>query len=113
MAAYIAAMNSYSDPANEQAGFSPLTFGMILTIDKWMNQLGPSNITSASIAQKAAAFTGPMYLGDPKLVFGQPPFPAIGSVRALFYTYKGNNQFNEVSNGQWICPPIPASGCTS
>ncbi len=113
MAAYLAAMNSYSNPANEQAGFSPLTFGMILTIDKWMTQLGPSHITSAAIAQKAAAFTGPMYLGDTKLVFGQQPFPAIGSIRALFYTYKGNNQFNEVSNGQWICPPVTASGCPS
>jgi len=111
MAAYIAAMNSYSNPANEQAGFSPLTFGMILTIDKWMNQLGPSNVTSAAIAAKAAAFTGPMYLGDPHLIFGQQPFPAIGSIRALFYTYLGNNQFKEVSNGQWICPPITASGC--
>ena len=113
MAAYTAAMASYSNPANEQAGFSPLTFGMILTIDKWMNQLGPSKVNSTTIAQKAAAFTGPMFLGDTKLVFGQQPFPAIGSIRALFYTYKGNNQFNEASNGQWICPPVTASGCPS
>ena len=26
---------------------------------------------------------------------------------------KGNNQYNEVSNGQWICPPVTASGCPS
>jgi branched-chain amino acid transport system substrate-binding protein len=113
MDAYKAAMASYSNPANEQAGFSPLTFGMILTIDKWMTELGPSNVNSATIAQKAAAFTGPMYLGDSKLIFGQAPFPAIGSIRALFYTYKGNNAFNEVSGGQWICPPVTASGCPS
>jgi branched-chain amino acid transport system substrate-binding protein len=111
MAAYIAAMNSYSNPANEQAGFSPLAFGMILTIDKWMTELGPGNITSAAIAQKAAAFTGPMYLGDNKLIFGQAPFPSLGSIKALFYTYKGGGLFNEVSNGQWICPPLTASGC--
>jgi len=113
MAAFKSAMASYSNPADEQAGFAPLSFGLMLTIDKWMNELGPSNVSSATLAQKAAAFTGPMYLGDSKLVFGQAPFPAIGSIRALFYTYKGNNQFNEVSNGQWICPPVTASGCPS
>ncbi|MGA2756652.1 MAG: ABC transporter substrate-binding protein [Solirubrobacteraceae bacterium] len=113
MAAYTAAMSAYSDPSLENSGYSPLTFGTILTIAKWMNALGkPSAITSAAIAAKAAAFTGPMYLGDSKLVFGTKPFASIGSIRALFYTYLGKNRFFEATNGQWLCPPVPASGCT-
>jgi branched-chain amino acid transport system substrate-binding protein len=114
LAAFVAAMTSYSNPEYVNNGYAPLTFGTILTIAKWMNELGkPKFVTSAAIAAKAAAFTGPMYLGDAKLVFGQAPYPDIGSIRALFYTYKGNNAFNEVSGGQWICPPITASGCTA
>ncbi len=112
-AGFDSAMNSYSNPALEDSGYSPLTFGSILTIVKWMNELGsPSAITSAAISAKAAAFTGPMYMGDSTLVFGMPPFTSIGSIRALFYNYLGEDKFKEVSGGQWICPPVPASGCT-
>jgi hypothetical protein len=112
-AAYDSAMAAYSNPSDEQSGFSPLTFGTILTIVKWMNELGsPAKITSAAISAKAAAFKGPMFMGDSKLVFGQKPFPDIGSVRALFYTYLGKGKFKEVSGGKWLCPPVPASGCT-
>jgi len=95
------------------SGYAPLTFGTILTIAKWMNELGKTSaITPASIAAKAAAFTGPMYLGDPHLVFGTKPFASIGSVRALFYGYLGKNKFYPEGDGKWVCPPVPASGCT-
>jgi branched-chain amino acid transport system substrate-binding protein len=114
MAAFTAAMTAYSNPTLENSGYSPLTFGTILTIVRFMNELGsPSKITSAAISAKAAAFKGPMFLGDTKLVFGTPPFPDIGSVRALFYTYKGKNKFSDAIGGKWLCPPIPASGCTA
>jgi len=65
-----------------------------------------------AIASEAAAFKGPMFLGDPSINFGIQPYTSIGSIRALFYTYLGSDKFNEVINGQWICPPVAASGCT-
>jgi len=113
MAAFTAAMTDYSNAADVNSGYAPLTFGTILTIAKWMNELGKTSaITPTAIAAKAAAFTGPMYLGDPHLVFGTKPFASIGSVRALFYGYLGKNKFYPEGGGKWLCPPVPASGCT-
>lgn len=110
-AAFDAAMAAYSNPGLENSGYAPLTFGTILTIAKWINQIGVANYTSASIASAAAAFTGPMFLGDPNIKFGVPPFTSIGSIRALFYQYKGKGKFVETTGGKWLCPPVPT--CTS
>ncbi len=90
-ATFDAAMAAYSNPKLVNSGFAPLTFGTILTIAKWIKQLGV-NFTSADIAKTAAAFTGPMFLGDPNIKFGVPPFTAIGSIRALFYQLQGKGQ---------------------
>lgn len=106
-AAFVAAMARYSSSGLMNSGYAPLTFGTVLTVVKWINQLGPANYTSAAIAQKAASFTGPMFMGDPHIKFGVPPFPTLGSIRALFYTYHGHNDFTAAAGGQWICPPVP------
>jgi branched-chain amino acid transport system substrate-binding protein len=110
-ATFDAAMAALGDTKLVNSGFAPLTFGTVLTVAKWINQLGPTTYTSASIATTAAAFTGPMYLGDPNIKFGVPPFTSIGSIRALFYSYKGKGKFVETTSGKWICPPVPT--CTS
>jgi branched-chain amino acid transport system substrate-binding protein len=110
-ATFDSAMAAYSNPKLVNSGFAPLTFGTILTIAKWINQLGPTTFTSAQIASTAQAFTGPMFLGDPNIKFGVPPFTSIGSIRALFYNYKGKGKFVETTAGKWVCPPVPT--CTS
>ena len=92
-ASFDAAMAAYSNPKLVNSGFAPLTFGTILTIAKWIDQLGPTTFTSAEIASTAQAFTGPMFLGDPNIKFGVPPFTSIGSIRALFYGYHGKGKF--------------------
>jgi branched-chain amino acid transport system substrate-binding protein len=110
-ATFDAAMAAYSNPKLVNSGFAPLTFGSVLTIAKWINEIGVSAYTSTALAQQAAAFTGPMFLGDPTIKFGVAPFAAIGSLRSLFYTYKGHGKFVESTGGKWICPPI--ASCTS
>jgi branched-chain amino acid transport system substrate-binding protein len=110
-ATFDAAMAAYSNPKLVNSGFAPLTFGTILTIAKWINEIGPSSYTSTSLASEAAAFTGPMFLGDPTIKFGVAPFAAIGSLRSLFYQYKGHGKFVETTGGKWVCPPLPS--CTS
>jgi len=109
-AAFDAAMAAYSNTSLETSGYSANTFGAVLTVAKWLNQLGPSGYTAAAIASTATAFTGPTFMGDPNIKFGVPPFTAIGSIRALIYTYKGKGKFSENTGGNWICPPVPT--CT-
>lgn len=105
VAAYVEATKAYGNTDLLVNGYAPQTFGAILTIAKWLNELGPANATSEAIAQKLASFTGPMFMGDPKIKFGQDPFPTIGSVRALIYEYLGNGRFFGTTKGRWLCPP--------
>lgn len=108
-ATYVQATEAYGKPDLIVNGYAPQTFGVILTIAKFLNELGPAKATSARMAEKLAAFRGPMFLGDPRIQFGQEPYPAIGSVRALIYKYIGNNKFDLTTRGQWLCPPGVAS----
>jgi branched-chain amino acid transport system substrate-binding protein len=109
-AAFDAAMAAYSNPSLELSGYAANTFGTVLAVASWINQLGASGYTSAAIASTATAFTGPTFMGDPSIKFGVPPFTAIGSIRALIYSYKGKGKFSESTGGSWICPPVPT--CT-
>ena len=88
-------------------------FGTILTIAKWINQLGVRR----------------PHLGGHRSLRPRPPSPARcssatrtsssacrrspRSVRSgrSFYTYKGKGKFSETTGGKWICPPVPT--CTS
>jgi branched-chain amino acid transport system substrate-binding protein len=106
-AAFVDAMARYNNPGLDNSGYAPLTFGTVLTVVKWLNHLGPANYTGAAISKLAASFTGPMFMGDPHIKFGVPPFPTLGSIRALFYTYHGHGSFTAGAGGQWLCPPVP------
>ncbi len=107
-AAYVAAMDRYGNPNLLNSGYAPLTFGMILTVAHWLNQLVAQNkYTASAIIHKAATFTGPMWMGDPHIKFGVPPFATIGSTRGLFYTYLGNNKYKADNDGHFVSAPIP------
>lgn len=109
-ASFLAAMKAYSDPSLVMSGYAPLTFGAVLTVAKWINELGVSDYTANAIAAKAASFTGPMFMGDPRIKFGLPPYPTVGSMRAIFYRYQGGGNWVSTTGGKFICAPIP--GCT-
>jgi ABC-type branched-subunit amino acid transport system substrate-binding protein len=88
--------------------FSQTLFGMTLLIARVFNEIGPTHITTAAIAAKTKEFTGPMFLGDPKIRFGTQPFPNIGSLSARFYTLDGSGKWSDATGGRWIVAPPPA-----
>lgn len=81
------------------------SFGTTLLMAKIMDELGPGHLTTAAIAAKLSAYTGPAFLGDPKLKFGVQPFPAAGSTRARFFTYLGNGKWKDATGGKFISAP--------
>lgn len=110
-ASFVAAMNAYGSPSLLTSGLAPLSFGAVLTAARWIDELGVNGYTSPAISAKAKAFTGPMFMGDPNIKFGVPPYPTLGSTRAIFYAYDGNGKFTPTTGGKFICAPIPT--CTT
>ena len=55
-------------------------FGQAMTLAKWLNAIGPDNITTEAILEQMAAFEGPLILGSPVVDCGKYP-EAPGSVR--------------------------------
>jgi branched-chain amino acid transport system substrate-binding protein len=81
-----------------------VSFSDVLTTIKFLNELGPSNLTSSAILNKAKSFTGPVALGAPALQCGKySDAPAVCNDRAQFFTYHGKNDFKKAAS--WLQPP--------
>ncbi len=78
-------------------------FGTGLLLGKILNEVGPNHLTTAAISAKIKAFTGPAFLGDPKLKFGTAPFPSVGTIRARFYTHTSSG-WKDATGGKWLSP---------
>jgi len=79
-------------------------FGEITTLAKWLNALGPKNITTAGILAQAKKFKGPMVLGSPSIQCGKyKKSPAVCNDYTQFYSYVGKGQFKKA--GDWVPPP--------
>ena len=50
-------------------------FGQAMTLAKWLNAIGPDNITTEAILEQMAAFEGPLILGSPVVDCGKYPEP--------------------------------------
>jgi branched-chain amino acid transport system substrate-binding protein len=48
-------------------------FGQAMTLAKWLNAIGPDNITTDAILEQMAAFEGPLILGSPVVDCGKYP----------------------------------------
>jgi branched-chain amino acid transport system substrate-binding protein len=104
MPAYIAATSKLEPPADAPDPWNIVAFSEILTIDRFMNEIGYANLTPAAILAKAKAFTGPLALGAPALDCGQfPSAPAVCNDRAQFFQYEGKNKW--VKAAGWLLPP--------
>ena len=76
-------------------------FGEITTLAKWLNALGPKNITTAGILKQTKSFKGPMVLGSPAIQCGKyKKSPAVCNDYTQFYRYAGK-----------VCSRRPATGC--
>jgi branched-chain amino acid transport system substrate-binding protein len=104
MPAYEAVAGKYTTAGNAPDPWMIVDFGQLLTIDKLLNQIGYSHITSAAILAAAKAFKGPQALGAPALDCGKyPSAPAVCNDRIQFFQYNGNHVFVKVAG--WLQPP--------
>jgi ABC-type branched-subunit amino acid transport system substrate-binding protein len=99
MQVFIHAMDAYDGASG---AFSPQTFGDVLLAAKVINELGVDALTTDKISAKLGSMSGPTFLGDPTLAFGNQPFPSVGSVRARFFTYMGESKWTDATDGKWL-----------
>ena len=63
-------------------------FGQAMTLAKWLNAIGPDNITTEAILEQMAAFEGPLILGSPVVDCGKyPEAPGNCGDHTQFYRY--------------------------
>jgi branched-chain amino acid transport system substrate-binding protein len=78
----------------------------VLTLQRHILAAGGGDATHQSIAEAARAWTGPIFLGPPDVAYGSvrtfAPLPAIPSLQTRAYTYEGDDQFTDVTGGDWV-----------
>jgi len=80
-------------------------FGQMMTLAKWLNAIGPDNITSDTIVAQMKAFKGPLILGSPVLQCGKyPKAPAVCNDFTQFYKYNGQDAGWKLAGG-FVGPP--------
>jgi branched-chain amino acid transport system substrate-binding protein len=102
MPAYTAVTQAHGDPTTAPDPWNIVAFSQVLTIIKFLNEIGYDNITPQAVLDKAKAFQGPLALGAPSLQCGKyPDAPAVCNDQIQFFNYEG--QFGRVS--EWLRPP--------
>jgi branched-chain amino acid transport system substrate-binding protein len=82
----------------------PTSMATVLTVIKFMNEVGADKLTSAAIAEKAKAFKGPLVFGAPEVQCGKyPDAPAVCNDQTQFFDYSGKGQFKNASG--FVRPP--------
>ena len=80
-------------------------FGSILTIAQFMNRVGYSKLSPATIEAQVKKFRGPLLLGQPKVQCGKfPAYPANCGDGDHFFRYEGNGKYVPVS--PWTYMPL-------
>ena len=95
------ANKSYSDSTGTN---SLINFSNGLLMAKIFNEVGADNLTTATISAKLEAFTGPTFIGETQEKFGTKPYTSVGSLRARFFTYEGNNKWVDATGGKFVSP---------
>jgi branched-chain amino acid transport system substrate-binding protein len=82
----------------------PTTMATVLTIVKFMNEVGADNLSPEAIAEKAKAFKGPLAFGAPQVQCGKyPDAPAVCNDQTKFFKYEGKGKFERASG--FVRPP--------
>ena len=80
----------YGTPDTAPDPWNIVSFAQVLTIIKFLNEIGYDNITPPAVLAKAKAFTGPLALGAPSLQCGKyPDAPAVCNDQVQFFNYAG------------------------
>jgi branched-chain amino acid transport system substrate-binding protein len=81
-------------------------FGEAMTLGKWLNAVGPDNLTTDAIVAEMKAFTGPLILGSPVLQCGKyEKAPGVCNDYTQFYKYDGADTGGWVLAGGFVGPP--------
>jgi branched-chain amino acid transport system substrate-binding protein len=108
MPLYMSVSGKFESPADAPDPWNIVAFSQILTIDKFMNEIGYANLSPSAILAKAKAFTGPVALGAPSLDCGEfPSAPAVCNDRAQFFEFTGmsGGHPNWAKQVGWLQPP--------
>lgn len=85
--------------------WTPTTFGLMLTLAQWMNEIGAKHVSPQTLIAKAKAFKGPLLLGPPVLHCGKyPSAPAVCADGDHFFAVKPDGTFKSVSG--WVQTPV-------
>jgi branched-chain amino acid transport system substrate-binding protein len=104
MPAYTAVTQKYGTPETAPDPWNIVSFAQVLTIVKFLNEVGYDNISPQAVLAKAKAFTGPLALGAPSLQCGKySDAPAVCNDQIQFFNYAGQKKFTKVAG--WLRPP--------
>ena len=80
-------------------------FGQMMTLAKWLNAVGPDNLTTDAIVAEMKAFKGPLILGSPVLQCGKyPEAPGVCNDYTQFYKYNGDQAVGAAPATSWVRP---------
>jgi branched-chain amino acid transport system substrate-binding protein len=83
-----------------------LMLQLVLTATKILTAVPGDNLTPAAVGTQMKRFTGPVFLGVPRLTFGAiPGMPSVGALSSRVYVYLGNDTWRDMTAGQWLEPP--------
>lgn len=103
VATYVSKLRQYAGDDANIAGFAPNTFAKVLTLAKVINDLGVEGATPAAVTRAVRSFTGPMWMGGPKVKCGViPDMRSICNTGARVYSYDGDGGWSDATDGAWI-----------
>src|SRR5262249_52867701 len=106
---YEAALTAYDLQNFLTDPFYVAYFAGLLTIDKWMNEIGYDNVTPETISEKAAAFEGPLIHGPTVIECNKySEFPNACADGAYFFQYKGDDTFERYKDYLQPLPELQA-----
>jgi branched-chain amino acid transport system substrate-binding protein len=104
MPIYMKVTGQYESAADAPDPWNIVAFSQLLSIDRFMNEVGYANLSPSAILAKAKAFTGPVALGAPSLDCGMfSSAPAVCNDRTQFFLYSGKNHWTKEAG--WLQPP--------
>ena len=75
----------------------------MMTLAKWLNGVGPDNLSTDAIVAEMKAFKGPLILGSPVLQCGKyPEAPGVCNDFTQFYKYNGNGRVGSWPATSWV-----------
>jgi len=101
VADFLSAMAAYQPGSTVQASAGP-SFALVMYAARQLDQIGASNATAAALNAAVAESTAPEFMGGAAIEFGGKPFPTIGSMNNLVYTYKGSGTWAIDANGTYV-----------